>query len=143
MSSLYSGKLRGVDMPGHNGIDGYQFIAVASARRASGRFATEKCRTAVILIQAVEDPARAGEGFLVGTHHGQCAEGDVEAGGFGGVVAFVVEVGFVDDLGDAPQHRVGDLVAAQDGFEAAISVVVRQVDTTHVERGRIHWYAGS
>ena len=56
--------------------------------------------------------------------HGEATQGDVEAGGFGGVVAFVVEVGFVDDFGDLPQHGIGELVATQDGFEAAVAVVM-------------------
>jgi hypothetical protein len=50
-----------------------------------------------------------------------------------GVVAFVVEVCFVDDLRDAPQQGVGEFVAAQDGFEAAVSVVVAEFDPAQVE----------
>jgi hypothetical protein len=30
----------------------------------------------------------------------------------------------VDDFGNAPQHGVDEFVAAQDGFEAAVTVVV-------------------
>jgi hypothetical protein len=54
----------------------------------------------------------------------------------------VVEVGFVHDLRDAPQHRVGQVVAAQDRLKAPVhrpvaADVVGQVDPAHVERGRI------
>ena len=48
----------------------------------------------------------------------------VEAGCFRCVEAFIGEVGFVDDLGDLPQHWIGDLVAVQERLEAAVTVVV-------------------
>ena len=89
------------------------------------------------LVEAVEDRTGHGEGLLVGADHGQAAEYDVEAGCFGGVVAFVVEVGFVDDLGDAPEDGVVEVVVAQDGFEAAVALVVAEFDAAHVERGGV------
>jgi hypothetical protein len=46
------------------------------------------------------------------------------SGASGASGAFVVEVGFVDDFGDFPQHGVGEVVAAQDCFEAAVAVVM-------------------
>ncbi len=41
------------------------------------------------------------------------------------------------DLRDLPQHRIAELVAAQEGLEAAVAAVVGELDTTHVERGRV------
>ena len=44
----------------------------------------------------------------------------VESGGFGGVEAVVLEIRLVHGLGELPQHRVGELEAAQDGLERAL-----------------------
>src|SRR5262249_13994894 len=93
-------------------------------------------------VEAVEDRAGDGEGFLVGADHGQAAQDDVEAGGFGGVVPFVVEVGFVDDLGDAPEDWIVKLVVTEDGFEAAVALVVAEFDAAHVERGGVGGHLG-
>ena len=41
------------------------------------------------------------------------------------------------DPGEVPQHRVVELVAAQDRLEAAVAAVVRQLDAPHVERRRV------
>jgi hypothetical protein len=51
-----------------------------------------------------------------------------------GPVAFVVQVGFVDDFSDFPQDGVRQVVAAQDGFEAAVAVVVGEFDAADIER---------
>lgn len=89
----------------------------------------------VVRVQAVEDWAGDGHGVLVVADHGQATQGDVEAGGFGGVEAFVVQVGFVDDFGDALQGEVvGELIAAQDGLKGAVALVVSQFHAAHVER---------
>ena len=69
--------------------------------------------------------------------HGQTAQDDVEAGGLGGVVPVVLEVGLVDDRRDPPQHRVGEVVAAQDGLEGAVVAVVAVLDAAHVERSGV------
>ncbi len=58
------------------------------------------------------------------------------------VEAVVVEVGVVHDLGDAPQHRIGDVVPAQDGLEGAVTAVVAEFDAAHVERGRVGGHLG-
>src|SRR5437868_4558485 len=67
-----------------------------------GVFAAEERGAVVVLVEAIEDWFGDREGVLVAADHGQAAEDRVEAGGLGGVVAFVVEVGLVDDLGDLP-----------------------------------------
>jgi hypothetical protein len=94
----------------------------------------EQCGPSVVLVEAIEDGCGVGEGLSVGADHGEAAEGDVESGGFGGVVAFVVQVGFVDDFSDFPQDGVREVVAAQDGFEAAVAVVVGEFDAADIER---------
>ena len=43
----------------------------------------------------------------------------------------------MDDLRDLPQHRVGELVAAQERLEAAVAAVVGELDAAHVERRRV------
>ncbi len=43
---------------------------------------------------------------------------------------------------DAPQHRVVELVAAQDRLERAVPSVVGELDPAHVERGRVGRHAG-
>src|SRR5439155_26998881 len=48
--------------------------------------------------------------------------------------ALVGEVSLVHDLGDIPQHRSAELVAAQEGLEAAVAAVVGELDAAHVER---------
>ena len=45
----------------------------------------------------------------------------------------------MDDFGDAPQDRVGDVVAAEDGFEAAVAAVVAEFDAAHVQRGGVRF----
>src|SRR3712207_4087899 len=103
----------------------------------SGRLAAEHEAAAVVLVEPVEDGAGDGEGVLVVPGHRQSAQDDVQSGGLGSVEALVVEVGLVHDLGDPPQHRVGELVPAQDGLEGAVAVVVAEVDPAHVERCRV------
>ena len=58
-------------------------------------------------------------------------------GASGRVVALVGEVGLVHDLRDLPQHRIVELVAAQERLEAAVAAVVRELDAAHVERRRV------
>ena len=58
-------------------------------------------------------------------------------GRLGRVVALVVEVGLVHDPRDLPQHRVVELVAAQERLEAAVAAVVGELDAAHVERRRV------
>jgi hypothetical protein len=74
--------------------------------------------------------------------HRQAAQHHVESGGLGGVVAFVIEVGLVHDRGEFPQHRVGQVVAAQDRLEGAVRAVVPECDAAHVERGRVVGHLG-
>jgi hypothetical protein len=76
----------------------------------------EETFSAVVLVEPVEEWSGDVHGVFVVADHGQPAQDDVEAGCFGGVIAFVVEVGFVDDLGDAPQRGIGQLVAVEDGL---------------------------
>ena len=51
----------------------------------------------------------------------------------------VSQVGFMDDAGHVPQHRVGYVVAVQDRLEAAVAAVMGQLDASHVERGGVTW----
>jgi hypothetical protein len=55
----------------------------------------------------------------------------------GGVEAFVVEVGFVDDLGEFPQSRVVPIVVAQDRLEAAVLPLMAELHGAHVEGGGV------
>ena len=74
--------------------------------------------------------------------HRQPAQHDVEAAGFRGVEPLVLEVGLVHDLGQLPQHRVGQVVAAQDRLERAVAALVAQLDAAHVERRRLGRHRG-
>lgn len=106
--------------------------------RFSGGFAAQRGGAAVVLVEAVEDGVGDGHGAGVVSGHGQAAQDDVEAWGFGSVEAFVVDVGFVDDLTDAAQGGVvGEMVDARDGFEAAVAVVVAEFGAAYVEGGRV------
>src|SRR5487761_1553071 len=105
-----------------------------SGKRGSGGFAAQQGGPPVVFVDAVEDRARDGQDLGVVADHRQAAQGHVEAGCLGCVVAFVVQVGFMDDGGDPPQHRIGQVVAAQDRLEAALPVVVTQFHAAHVKR---------
>jgi hypothetical protein len=89
-----------------------------------GGFAAQEVPAVVVLVEPVEQRLGGGEGVGVVANRGQAAQDYVEAGRLGGVVPAVVEVGFVDDARDRPQGGVGELVAAQDRFEAAVVAVV-------------------
>src|SRR5207248_824130 len=52
------------------------------------------------------------------------------------------EVGLVHDLGQPPQHRVGQIASAQNGLEAAVGTVVPEFGAAHVERGRVGRHLG-
>src|SRR5688572_13409455 len=93
---------------------------VMSTSPASGRLATQQGPPAVVLVEPVEELTGYGEGALVVPRHREPAEEDVQPRRLRRVEAVVVEVGDVHDLGDPPQHRIGELVAAQDGLEAAV-----------------------
>src|SRR5207237_8239852 len=73
-----------------------------------------------VLVEAVEQRAREREQLVAVAHHRQPAQEHIEAGCFRRVEALVREVGFVNDLRDLPQHRIMDLVAAQERLEAAV-----------------------
>ena len=61
-----------------------------------------------MLVQAVEEPVGDGEGVVVrAAGQGEAADRDVQACCGGRVVAFVGQVGFVDDAADLFQGRVG------------------------------------
>jgi hypothetical protein len=90
-----------------------------------------------VLVQAVEQRRRESEQLFVVTDHRQAAQEYVEPGRLGRVVALVGQIGLVHDLGDLPEHRVGELVAAQEGLEAAVAAVVGEVNAAHIERGRV------
>jgi hypothetical protein len=72
-----------------------------------------------VLIQAVEEPVGDGQGVVVGAvGQGEAADQYVQASCGGGVVAFVGQVGFVDDAADLFQGRVGlQAERCEDGFE--------------------------
>src|SRR5207244_1359089 len=74
---------------------------------------------------------------IIVAHHREATQQDIEPGCLGGVVALITEVGLVNDLGQLPEHGVSQLIAAQEGLEAAIAAVVGKIDTTHVERRRV------
>ena len=87
----------------------------------------------MVFVEAVEDGAGDGEGVLVTAGHRQSAEHHVESRRLGGVEAFVVEVGLVDDRGDPPQDGVVEVVASQQGLERAVVAAVAELDTADVE----------
>jgi hypothetical protein len=89
---------------------------------------------AAVLVDSVEHRAGQAQDLVVAAGHGQAAQDNVEAGGFGCVVALVVQVGLVDDRRDPPQDRVVQVVGAQDGLEAAVAGVVGQLGAGDVER---------
>jgi hypothetical protein len=45
----------------------------------------------------------------------------------------VVHVCLVDKRGHPPQHRIGEVVAPQQGLERAVRTVVGQIHAWHVE----------
>ncbi len=74
---------------------------------------------------------------MIVTDHGQSAHRDVEPEGLGDVVSLVVEVRLVNNLGDPPQNRIGQLVPVQHRFERAVSGVVAELRPAHVEPSRL------
>ena len=93
----------------------------------SSGWTIEQQAAAVELVEAVEDGSGDGEGLRVVPGHRQPAQHHVQLWRFWDVVAFV-QVGLVHDLGDPPQHRIGQLVAAQDRLERAVAAVVAEID---------------
>src|SRR4051794_6255300 len=85
-------------------------LCIRSSAVRSGRLAAEQQATPVVLVEPLEDRSGDGQGVLVVAGHGQPPQHDVEAGGLGGVEQLVVQVGLMHDLGDPPQHRVGQLI---------------------------------
>src|SRR5215207_8718170 len=71
----------------------------------SGRFSAEQDRSAVVLVEPVEERRGDREQLLVLLRHREAAQEHVEAGRLGGVVALVVEVGLVHDLPSC--HKTG------------------------------------
>src|SRR5919197_3403667 len=84
--------------------------------------AGQECALAV-LVKTVEQRRREGEQLLVVAYHREPAQEHVESGALGRVIALVGQVGLVHDLGDLPEHRVGELVTAQERLEAAVTAV--------------------
>ena len=72
-----------------------------------------------VLVQAVEEPAGDGEGFLSGAAgQGEAADQDVQSRFGWCVVAFVGQVGFMDDAAGLFQGRIGfQPERCQRGFE--------------------------
>src|SRR5207244_3410702 len=94
-------------------------------------------RALAVLVEAIKERSREREQLFVVAHHRQPTQQHVESGSLGRVVALVGEVGLVHDLRDLPEHRIAELVAAQERLEAAVAAVVGELDTTHVERSRV------
>jgi hypothetical protein len=90
-----------------------------------------------VLVQSVEHRRREVEDPVIVTDHGQSAHRDVEPEGLGDVVSLVVEVRLVNNLGDPPQNRIGQLVPVQHRFERAVSGVVAELRPAHVEPSRL------
>src|SRR5215213_9392250 len=105
-------------------------------------FPPEQGGAPVVLVEPVEQWRGVRKYLIVGAHHRQSAQRHVETWGFGGVEALVVEVRLVHDFSELPQHRVVELVAAQDRLERAVPVVVGQLHPSHVERGGIRGHVG-
>src|SRR5205809_6678186 len=76
-----------------------ELTAPATCLSSSCRFPAEQQGPAAVLVEAVEDGAGDGHDVGVVVGHRQAAADHVEPGGLRGVVAFVVEVGLVDDAG--------------------------------------------
>jgi hypothetical protein len=91
----------------------------------------------VVLVEPVEHRAGDGEDGLVVHGHREAAQHCVEPGGLWSVEPVVLEICLVDGLGELPQHRVGELEAAQDRLERAllhpVVHLVPEFDTAHVE----------
>src|SRR5262245_26473333 len=95
------------------------FISVSFRRlQRSRRLAAGQERAFAVLVEAVEERPREGEQLLVVAYHRESAQEHVEAGRLGRIEALVGEIGLVDDLGDLPEHWIGELVTAQKGLEA-------------------------
>src|SRR6266566_3238616 len=104
------------------------WLASSSCRPTAGRWVILPGRRGWTAQQWIAHLSSRSGGF-------QSAQDNIQARGFGGVVASVVQVGLVHDGGDPPQHRVGQVVAAQDRLEAAITAMMGQLRTRDVERG--------
>src|SRR6266542_4051215 len=106
----------------------------------SRRLPTEQQCTLAVLVEAVEEWPRESEQLFVVADHREAAQEHVEPRCLGRVVALVGEVCLVHDLPDLPQHRVGELVTAQEGLETAVAAVVRELRAAHIEWGRVSRY---
>ncbi len=92
----------------------------------------DQYRGVAILMRAAELRANQPQHFVVTMDHGKATENHVRRR----VVAAVVEARLVDDRGDAPEHRVGLVVPAEDCLETAVTRMVLQLGAGDVERGR-------
>src|SRR4051794_15636872 len=90
-----------------------RFIGTPDSRRLSA----EQQAATVVLVETVENRSGDREGLLVAARHRQPAQDHIQTGCLRSVELLLVEVGLVHGLGYPPEHRVGDVVAAQDPLE--------------------------
>src|SRR5207237_7595885 len=65
--------------------------------------------------------------------HGDAVDQVLETGVIRPAVPLVLQIDVVDDLGDGPQRRVGDLEAREQHLERAELALVRELAVEHVE----------
>lgn len=88
-------------------------------------------------IEGVEELVGDGEDIGVGLSEGEAADDGVQAGGFGGIVEVVGDVGFMDDTSQLVEDRIFEAVPIEDGLEGDVVAVVGELDSDHVERGGV------
>jgi len=88
-------------------------------------------------VEAIKDRAGQLDHHGVWTHHRQAAQHDIQARRFRRVVPAVFQIGLVHDRSDPPQHRVHQVVAAQQRLEGAVITVVAELHAPHVERDHL------
>src|SRR5262249_43892997 len=101
-----------------------------------------ECRAAKVLIETVVDRSRrADQEGVIGISESEAPDDEIESRCLRLVVAIIADVGFVNEPSDRHERVVlAEVVPVEERFEAALAVVVGQLDVAHIEAGRIVGY---